>query len=131
LGVGVMTSPIHPPTPPEIVYAMHSYYCEGHSLRDVARKFSRDFRPILGQTIWKCFKRHGLPLRTVSHTIALKNARDAQTRRMYEDYKRGMSCKEIGERYSCSKAGVWARFHARGFRMRKPNDMRKGKRLAA
>ncbi len=121
-----MTSPIHPATPPEIVYAMHAYYCEGHSLYDTARKFD-----MFVQTIWKCFKRHGLPLRTVSHTIALKNARDTQTRQMYEDYKTGMSVYEIGDKYNLSGAGVHARFQARGFKMRKANDMRKGKKRAA
>ena len=121
-------SPIHPATPSQLVYAMHAYYCEGHSLQDVARKFNR----MSGQSIWKCFKRHGLPLRTVSHTIAMKNARDTQTRMMYEEYKTGMSCKQIGEKHNCSKAGVWARFRARGFKMRKANDMRRGrKRVAA
>lgn len=120
-------SPIHPPTPTHIVYAMHAYYCEGHSLYDTARKFDR----MSAQSIWKCFKRHGLPLRTCSHTTAMKNARDAQTRLMYEDYKTGMSLEQVGGKYNISGAGIYARFRARGFKMRTANEMRKGRKRAA
>lgn len=121
-------SPIHPPTPMHIVYAMHAYYCEGHSLDDTARKFNRMSRMSLS----KCFKRHGLPLRTISHTIALKNARDTETRMMYEDYKTGMTLDQVGAKYHYSGMGIYKRFQARGFKMRKANDMRKGqKRVAA
>lgn len=111
-----MTSPIHPPTPPEIVYAMHAYYCEGHSLHETGKKFG-----FSTNSVYRSFKRHNLPVRSRSHALYIHYDTDAETRAMYADYKAGMSTREIAKNRNYSKSTVQSRFKASKLQMRPPH----------
>ncbi len=95
------------------IYAMYAYYSEGHGLHTVADKFGMSISGVS-----KCFKRHGLHIRTKSHSLRMHHDIAAQTRAMYADYMAGMSHRQIADKYNFSASGVRYRFRAGGYKLR-------------
>ena len=102
--------------PINLVYAMHEYYCAGHSVRETAKQFG-----VSPHGVHNSFKRHGLYIRNTSHALFVHNNLSDEIKAMYRDYQAGMSQREIGRKYHLSKSAVYRRFKARNLPARPSN----------
>lgn len=102
-------------TPANVVIAMYEHYSAGHSLQATARKFGMS-----ANGVYKSFRRAGYHVRSRSHALHIVNNTADETRAMYEDYKSGLSHRQIATKYHYSKSAVGQRFKAHGYKSRAP-----------
>jgi hypothetical protein len=94
---------------------MYEYYRAGHSLQETGNKYGKS-----KTCVCRCFKRHGLSVRTRSHALIMHNSIGDETRAMYADYQAGMTLRQIADKWHYSDSTIFARFKLRGFRLRSP-----------
>lgn len=99
----------------ELVQAMYAYYQQGKSLEKVGESFHYTGSAVLYQ-----FRKYNLPTRPPRRTAQIRI--EAETRRMYVDYEKGLSLLEVGKLWGFSEVCVWQRFKCYDLPRRPPGQ---------